>query len=239
MVFIAACDDDIIYLNQIAGYLEELSSEQKIRFETFSKASELIAAVEKQHDRYDIILLDINIDEDNGIDVAKQIRKYNEELLIIFITSFLEYAPDGYGVKAFRYILKPINSEVLKADIRSAIEELQKDKEMSFSITSKGLYKKILVNDIVYFESSNRKVSIKDITGDEIEYYSKLDDIESQDLFVNFIRPHQSYLVNILHINYIDKNSKNIILKDNSRIPISRSKIDQVIKKYITGLKKL
>lgn len=239
MITIATCDDDLIYLAQIAQYLSELADEQSLRYETFSNAPDLIAAIEKQNDKFDIILLDINIDTDNGIEVAKKIRKFNEDLLIIFITSFLEYAPDGYGVKAFRYILKPIDQDIFKAEIRAAIGELDKNKVPSFSVISKGLCKTIPVNDIVYFESSNRKVTIKDRSGDEIEFYEKLDDIENQEMFVNFIRPHQSFLVNILHINYIEKNARTIILKDNNRIPISRSKIDQVIKKYITGLKKL
>lgn len=239
MVTIATCDDDLIYLGQIAKYLSELADEQNLRYETFSNASDLISAVRKQNDKFDIILLDIDIDTDNGIEVAKQIRKYNEELLIIFITSFLEYAPEGYGVKAFRYILKPIDPDILKAEIRAAIKELDKNRVLTYSVTSKGLCKTIPVNDIVYFESSNRKVTIKDVNGDEIEFYEKLDDIENQEMFKNFIRPHQSFLVNILHINYIEKNARTIVLKDNGRVPISRSKIDQVIKKYITGLKKL
>jgi len=239
MVTIATCDDDLIYLAQIAKYLSELADEQKLRYETFSNASDLISAIRKQNDKFDIILLDINIDTDNGIEVAKQIRKFNEDLLIIFITSFLEYAPDGYGVKAFRYILKPIDPDILKAEIIAAIKELDKNKVLAYSVTSKGLCKTIPVKDIVYFESSNRKVTIKDVNGDEIEFYEKLDDIEKQEIFKNFIRPHQSFLVNILHINYIEKNARTIVLKDNGRVPISRSKIDQVIKKYITGLKKL
>jgi DNA-binding LytR/AlgR family response regulator len=239
MVHIAACDDDSTFLDQITAMLSELAGKLDLSFETFSNAPDLLCAIEQQHNRFNIILLDISINTHNGIDVSKRIRKYNENVIIIFITSFLEYAPDGYEVKAFRYILKPIKYDILKSEIEAAIDELEKNKVETFSVTAKGIYKTVAVNDILYFESQNRVLLIKDVGGNEIVFYGKLDEIEKLDIFTNFIRAHQSFLVNIRHINYIDKKGKAVILKTNYKIPISRSKIDLVIKKYIAGLKRI
>ncbi len=82
------------------------------------------------------------------------------------------------------------------------------------------MVKEIAVSDIVYFESKNRIVLIKAVNGSVIQYYGKLDDLETQDKFLNFIRPHQSFFVNILHINYIDKNQRSIVLNNKNSSPI-------------------
>jgi DNA-binding LytR/AlgR family response regulator len=89
-----------------------------------------------------------------------------------------------------------------------------------FCIELKGMVKEIAVSDIVYFESKNRIVLIKAVNGSVIQYYGKLDDLETQDKFLNFIRPHQSFFVNILHINYIDKNQRSIVLNNKNSSPI-------------------
>ena len=100
---VLVCDDDHQIVDSIIEELKKKSEETHVssRFYGFSQPSQIDLSLP-----YDIALLDIDMGETNGIELAKKLRAENENIVIIFITNFIQYAPEGFEVQAFRYLLK-------------------------------------------------------------------------------------------------------------------------------------
>lgn len=104
---------------------------------------------------YDIALLDIDMGETNGIELARKLRASNENIVIIFITNFIQYAPEGFEVQAFRYLLKADLSAKLDSYFDSTVQEVLRRKQLvTISINSEII--DVPVNDILYLESHRR-----------------------------------------------------------------------------------
>lgn len=124
---LAICDDEEYYIHKVKCKLTESLRHHGIddyQIETFLSGKEL-CSLESGLSEYTVIFLDINMDELNGIEAAKIIRRYNKETLLIFITAFLDYAPEGYKVGAMRYILKDMLDEMLPECMDAIIEKLK------------------------------------------------------------------------------------------------------------------
>ena len=98
-MLIATCDDEVQFCKQVELYIKGLGKELGIE----TKCDKYISG------KYQIIFLDIELKNENGIDIAEKIRKTNENVEIIFLTAFIQYAVDGYKVKAYRFLVKPVN----------------------------------------------------------------------------------------------------------------------------------
>lgn len=125
MVNIAICDDDV----KFAGRLEEMlidyakKCQIKIKIEVFLDGLELLESIKNQKELYDIIFLDIEMKDLNGIEVAKKIRSFDERCLIIYVTSYQSYAIEAYEVQPFRFIVKPINESILYKYWEAALDK--------------------------------------------------------------------------------------------------------------------
>lgn len=100
---VLVCDDERQIVDSIIETLEKKTEETQVssRFYGFSQPSQIDLSLP-----YDIALLDIDMGETNGIELARKLRAENENIVIIFITNFIQYAPEGFEVQAFRYLLK-------------------------------------------------------------------------------------------------------------------------------------
>ena len=109
MIYLAICDDEKYYREQleylITTYINEHQLTKKVQVELFSSGKELCEEP-SEIKKYDILFLDISMDELNGLETAYKIREYRDDSFIIFVTSFVNYALEGYKVEAFRYIMK-------------------------------------------------------------------------------------------------------------------------------------
>ena len=96
---VLVCDDDQQIVDSIIEELKKKSEETHVasRFYGFSQPSQIDLSLP-----YDIALLDIDMGETNGIELARKLRAENENIVIIFITNFIQYAPEGFEVQAFR-----------------------------------------------------------------------------------------------------------------------------------------
>lgn len=128
MLNIVICEDEIEQQEILKDYLEQILNEINSKYEIliFNSGEELF---KNYLDNIDIFLLDIQMDGLNGMEVARKIRQIDKkEVEIIFTTSLIEYIQEGYEVRAYRYLLKPIKLEDLKKHIILCIEELTKNK---------------------------------------------------------------------------------------------------------------
>ncbi|HFL3212894.1 TPA: LytR/AlgR family response regulator transcription factor [Clostridioides difficile] len=232
MYRIVICEDDITqiaFLREcILKSLEGISSQIEL-FE-FNSGEELL---ETNLEGIDIFFLDIKMLQLTGMDVAKIIRETNNTSEIIFITSIVDYIQEGYKVRAYRYLLKPIDFGDLNESILSCISDIIKKRENFMLIENKGIINKILINSIMYIEVRKKILTIH--TKNDT-YYTKnsMDKIELELEKYNFFRCHKSYLINLEYIQFICKNT--VVINDED-VPVSKYRMADLKKKltYVLG----
>ena len=219
MLKIAVCDDCKKTLVQIKEKVDSWKIENHtIICETFENSTDLI--ISHRNAPFDIILLDIVMPAPDGIETAREIRKNDKTVKIVFLTSSPEYAVESYTVKADNYLLKPVKSEKLI----SCLDELAETIFIHLpAIAVKTGYsvQKIVLRDIEYVEAQNKNIVFYLTDGTQFcstEPLHTFDDrLSVQD---GFFKCHRSYIVNI---NRIDRyTSKEIKMRSGVIIPISR-----------------
>ena len=137
MFRIVCCDDSDADLLQLTGYLSELEEHYPIQIFTYTNGIDLIKDYQKKQ-FYDLLILDMRMNEMNGIEVAEEIRKVDDSLPILIVTATIDYAVEGYRVNAFRYLVKPVVKEDLESDIRT-IQVVAEEGRFSFTGTISAL----------------------------------------------------------------------------------------------------
>lgn len=231
MLKIAVCDDEkniCDYIEKrVTDYLAKIDENAEVS--VFYDSAPLLEACKKSND-FDIIFLDIKMKTINGVDCAKLLRENDVNSLIVFVTSSAEYVFSGYEVKAFRYILKTDLVNAFDRIFGECLTELKKNTDKVFPLKTTSVVKNIPLNDILYFES-NKRVLIVHTKGEDHSFYGKLDDIEEGLQNDNFIRIHQSFLVNAFKINSVSKTE--VTLKNGDILPVSKSRATAVKEAYL------
>lgn len=236
MLKIAVCDDEKDMRNLIVGMTKSFLAKSDISAEIteFRDGESIADEYENNNADFSIVLLDIKMKDVNGISVAKTIRSCNKDTLIVFITSSAEYVFKGYEVKAFRYILKTELSHSFNMIMKECIEELDSGNNDSFLFQSGNENITLLYNEILYFESDKRKITVH-TKKQEYCFYKKLDEIQSELSDKDFVRCHQSFIVNARAIKSINRTS--LTLKNDTEIPISKSRIKATKDAYLWALR--
>ncbi|MGL4913177.1 MAG: LytR/AlgR family response regulator transcription factor [Romboutsia sp.] len=220
---IVICEDEITQRNTLKNFItkafEDISNQLEVL--EYSSGEELL---KENPNGVDIYFLDIQMDKITGMEVAKTIRKDNDTSEIIFVTSLIEYVQEGYKVRAYRYLLKPIKYKDLKEHVLSCINDIIKKRENFIIMESKGCIEKIPINDITYIEVQRKEITIHTRKGN---YHTKnsLDKMGKELEIYNFFRCHKSYLINMKHIEYISKNS---VIINSEEIPVSKHRISNL-----------
>ncbi|MGG2469302.1 LytR/AlgR family response regulator transcription factor [Paraclostridium bifermentans] len=229
MIKIVICEDNFSCREKLKENLEIILNKLTNQFEiiVFNCGEDLI---DNYPEDVDIFLLDIQMKKLTGMGVAKKIREKDKSCEIIFITGLIDYVQNGYEVRAYRYLLKPIKLEDLKKHIISCIKQIYERRENYLIIKNQGMIKKIKIHEILFLEVINRDILIH--TGDQT-YTTKtsMKNLEKELSKFNFFRCHNSFLINL---KYIDCIQKNIVLINNEEIPISRQKADEFKNKFLT-----
>ena len=227
---IAVCDDDKYcrhYMKKrIAEYLEK--AEVLFRLEEFEDGEDFCKEEENIR-KYDIIFLDIGMKHMNGMETAYAIRKKNKKMEIVFITVTEQYVFEGYKVGAMRYIMKPDLKALLPECLETLVEAWKRrSRQMVFSFV--GGRREVLLKELLYIESMAHK--LKFVEQNDICYmYGKLGDMELKLSDYHFVRCHQSFLVNLEHIDQI--NNYRLYLSNKEKLPISRPRYLQVRQRFL------
>jgi len=162
MVVLGICDDEKHYRSIIRKYLEEIlqSNVQSYEIHEFTSGEELL---ENYPNNLDILILDIQMDGIDGMNTARRIRTFDSKVEIIFMTSYSEFMQEGYEVRAYRYLLKPINFEELKKHLLTCIKEIKLSKHNYIIIKNKSNTYKINSNEITYIEVQKKDMLIHTI----------------------------------------------------------------------------
>lgn len=233
MIKIAFCDDDMEVLHQMNGLLERYRVERNedITYAAYQSPFELLTEIEKGISP-DILFLDVVMPGQNGMDVAKEIRQYDTNMKIIFLTSSPEFAVESYTVGAYFYQLKPIWEESFFRLMDSVLAECERKKKNSLVVRSKDGITRIDLQQLEYCEVLGRKLLFHLENGAVLESAGSLDDLAGQLMqYSNFFRPHQSFLVNMEYIQNIS--SRSIKMVNDAEIPIPHGKCSEIKNTYM------
>ena len=221
----AFCDDEKECRGELAHLLFEYTEKNtgyKINIAEFCTASALIKDVIR-NGGYDIYILDIVMPEMNGIELGKWLRNHGHEGKIIYLTSSEEYAIESYKVKAFNYILKPINKNVMNDTINEIIKEIITKRERNIIIKSKGNSTRVNYDSIMYAELCRRIIVFHLVDGRSIESVTIRTTFSEnvQELLRDnrFMLCGAGMIVNLSHITMVDNES--ISFKDTHKVFLS------------------
>jgi DNA-binding LytR/AlgR family response regulator len=225
---VAICDDEKILRDSLMTLVKNHSAD--CRIDLYDSGNALL---ESKKD-YDIYFLDIQMPGIDGIKTATQIRKaessLSRESVIIFITALKEYMANAFDVKAFHYLVKPLDENKFEEVFSRAVSDCEKaNTEKHILIKSGNTYHKIFVKDISYVESHGKKVIIN-VDGEALEYYGKITELENT-LGGSFFRSHRCYLVNMSFVSRY--NATSIWLKNGEEIFLAQKKFQEFVKTYM------
>lgn len=195
---ILICDDERSIAQQVSELLQKHCTEagMQVRFHLFDDPCAI-----KDFELYDIALLDIDMGDFSGIDLARRLRKEKPGIVIIFLTNFIQYAPEGFEVQAFRYLLKSDMQERLVSYFEDAVREVVREKQIiTISVNSELI--DIPVSHILYLESNLRIIIMHLLHDDRKEYrfYGNMTDLSEKLEDLGFLRIQKSFLVNMEYI---------------------------------------
>lgn len=213
----AICDDEATVIEYVSGIVTDWAKENghDVQLRTFSSAENFLFSYEDEND-YDVLLLDVEMAEMDGVSLAKTIRKKNETVQIVFITGYSEYISEGYEVSALHYLMKPVKKEKLYEVLNRAAEKIQKNERMLILEIS-GETIRIPFHEVRYVDVNANYVTIH---GKE-EYTVKktLGDIQKE-LDERFFKVGRSSIVNLNMVQRVTKTDA--YLSDGSMIPLPR-----------------
>ena len=219
MLRIAICDDEVRARDALWMQLEKLLREgsEEVVYD-FSSGKSTVSWLKKHPGEIDLLFLDVEMEGMNGMETAKSIRQFDENLLIVFVTGYADYVFDGYQVGALDYLMKPVREDRLEAVLMRVREKMYREDARSFVVkNTEGTYR-FSLKDILYFYSDRRKVILV-TAGGEYAFYDKLDAVEER-LGEDFVRIHQRYLVRAGAVSHIGSSSVEI---GERTLPVSRS----------------
>lgn len=213
---IAVCDDD----RQDACAVCELLGGQEVKW--YDNAGSMLADVEQKNMRYDLYLLDIFIDDSmNGLELARELRRIDEEAVLCFVSTSSDFYRDAYDLYALQYLIKPVKAD----DLRRLLEKVEKNSlrqgEKMLQYSWRREQGVIPYGDVLYISSMKHVLSIWCTDGSVQESAGKLDDLERQICGDAFLRCHQSFIVNMNHVRAFS-GTELTLAKDGQKVPVSR-----------------
>ena len=226
---IAICDDEKNIRELIGAKVAEQLPEAELVF--FSSGEELLSSDQQ----IDILFLDIQMAGINGMDAARELRKTNKSVILIFVTAVEEYVFQAFDVGAFHYLVKPIDHSKFADVLRRAVDEWRSKiprgngpEQKYIMISSNGVHSKVILDEIIYAEVFNRKVVIHKMD-ETIEYYGKMSDLEAL-AGDTFFRPHRAYLINF---KYVVKYDATTIYMEKGSVLMAKQNYPEFVRKYM------
>lgn len=224
------CDDDLKQHDWIKLTIDNWSKKRKepISVTSYTSAESLLFDKENWSN-CDGFILDIEMKNMNGMQLARELRHMDKHVPILFLTGFEDYVFEGYEVGAVSYLLKPINEEKFHLAI-DKIYDLSEYNRDFIIIDYKGTCEKIYLSDIVFIESDRHNSIITSLKTQMISSQG-INQLNEKLHEKGFFMPHRSFLINIKHIEKITK--KSVFLNFGYEVPIARGKWIQMNQSYL------
>ncbi len=214
---IAICDDDSVDTQFVHDIVENWANDRKLNTEIkiFSSAESFLFHY-ADHKEYDILLLDVEMGKMDGVTMAKQVRKDNATVQIVFITGYFDYIAEGYEVEALHYLMKPVKKEKLFEVLDRAAEKLLQN-EKALNLEMSGEMERILFYEIRYLDVDRNYVTIH--AKENYTTKRSLGEFEKE-LDERFHRVGRSLILNLKMIRRVTKSE--VYLSDGTVLPLPR-----------------
>lgn len=231
MINIAICDDEAAICNYLEKILLKISEEYRISFDIdiYYTGQRLVDNLDRES--YNLIFLDIEIPDIDGICIGNFIRDNlsNETIQIAYISSNTDYALQLFDFRPLNFIVKPFDYD----DIKKVMKKYMKINNINTQVFSYNWRRKtynIALSDILYFESTGREIIIHTVNGCD-HFYSSIEDVYRSVKNNNFLFIHKSYIINCFHIAELEY--KQVIMTNNDILPISQSRRTEIKSQYL------
>lgn len=231
---IAICDDNPSDISRLSNILEKYQYARKVEF-SCQKFFEAMSLIEENHKRpFDLIFLDVLMPLLNGMETAHEIRNFDENVKIVFLTSTPEFAMESYSVKAFNYLIKPYGREAIFRVLDQFVEDIQKPEDCLTVKLQGGIFS-ILYSKLEYVEVLNKTLYFHLVDGTVRGVVSSLSDFEKTLLKrQEFVKTHRAFIVNMWQIQELK--ITNIVTHSGKILPVSRRLYPQIKEAYIKHL---
>lgn len=236
MYRIAVCDDERTIREGLEQYLKKYSDETGTGFEIhfFQSADEMLM---RYPANLDLLFLDIKMGGIDGMTAARRIRSFDSQVCIIFITTMYQCAIEGYAVRAFGFIRKPVSYAEIRHELDGALSQIRSlhARERFLTVKGGGTTYRLPVSRISYCEVRRHAMQIC-IGGEIGEYRCSMKSLEECLMPLGFFKCHASYLVNGEYIHRIEP--ARLTLLDGTQIPISQRRRKEFlasVSSYIGG----
>ena len=219
---VAICDDDIRCRARALDIAEDYREERKdaeIEFECFSGPEELLSAL-KSGRRFSIYILDIVMPGMNGIQLGQEIRRIDTDGKIIYLTSSEEYALESFRIRAFDYLMKPIDKNTFYTVMDEAVSSIHIKKDKVLVVKTKEYNARITYDSILYAELAKRAVVYHMTDGKKVEgttlrttFSEAMKELVSDN---RFVLCGASMAVNLHHITMVE--TEGIVFTDGRRV---------------------
>lgn len=232
---IACCDDEKQQLELYKTVFTNIEMRQdiKLNVEYFLSGNFMLERFQSEKNPFDLVYLDMDMDEKSGLDLAKEIRQnYHSDCLILFLTNYPKYMQNSFDVRAFQYMIKPVQFDEFEKKFNAARKYLEKDDKNRVVLKIDEDNVVFFTNEIYYIEKEKSSKQFLVYLEDKcVVAKGVLSAIENQLLEQHFMRTHRSYLVNMKHIRRIQKND--LVLSNGNLVPISRRKEKELKQQFM------
>ncbi len=226
---ISVCDDEDAELKLLEKLIGCWSKETGIScsFHSYTSAEAFLFDYEENQNT-DILILDIQMKEMNGMELAKRLYGEGKKIEYIFVTGMKQYVFEGYSVEAVSYLLKPVKAEQLNQCLSLAYTRLHKQPSLILEEGNNLL--KVALQDIAYLESAGHSTYFN-IKGTEFKSTKGISFYEEELAEKGFYRLHRSYIVNLAKVECITKKA---VIVEGVSIPVARGQWENLNKAYLT-----
>lgn len=231
---IAICDDEYFAIEELLNLIKLFDCNDN-EFEVLCLSSgEELEECFNNGQKFDIVFLDVELNGQNGIELAENIKSEFPKTIIIFISSHSSYMVEAFKAEALHFLTKPIKKDEFDDVFSRAMRKyLEINTTLSFRWENERY--NVLIDDILFIEGYHRHIVVHAFDG-TVESIGKLSEIYEYLRGFSFVRVHQGYLVNMKHIKSFMKNE--IVLSDGSSVPISVRKRQEALSIYDSFIRK-
>ncbi len=227
---IAIFEDDLLDLKRLVECIQIVMKNSGIPYDLIvvNNKTELLEKIYF----IDLLFLDIELENENGISVGKKIREYNKECKIVIISKSQKYLIEGYKIKAERYFIKPIDIQEFKIEMKNILNEffIQEQGFIDYKIVDK----KIFIKNIIMIEFLDRHTILYCINNEKYQTPYPLKYWLDKLKLYGFSQCYKSFIINCQYVDYIDK--IDVVLFDGKKVPISRHFRNSFRKDFLSNI---
>ena len=217
MIKFAICDDEPRMAQELASHLADYMRKKSISDYSVSSFCNGRALLESGS--YDVIFLDIQMEQPDGMETARQLRRREDHSLLVFVTVLKECVFDAFQVEAYDYLLKPLDRARFRRTMDRVLRSLGQRAAGGIVIQKGHGCEVVPFSSLVYGEVLGRKIYLHKAGGSVTAYYERLENLERQ-VDGRFFKCHRSYLVNLDYVSGCQDGQ--VDLAQGEKIPVSR-----------------